>query len=76
MPVSLKEPVGFMPWCLASSQSRPRRAGGARELVERRVALAEGDDAGRSATMGSRSRKRQTPDWSTARVEVRRSCQS
>jgi hypothetical protein len=23
MPVSLKEPVGFMPWCLASSQSTP-----------------------------------------------------
>lgn len=26
--------------------------------------------------MGRRSRKRQTPDWSTAMVEVRRSCQS
>ena len=23
MPVSLKEPVGFMPWCLARSQSMP-----------------------------------------------------
>src|SRR5258708_39243046 len=26
--------------------------------------------------MGSRSRKRQTPDWSTARLDERRSCQS
>jgi len=26
--------------------------------------------------MGRRSRKRQTPDWSTGMVEVRRSCQS
>jgi hypothetical protein len=23
IPVSLNEPVGFMPWCLASSQSMP-----------------------------------------------------
>ncbi len=26
--------------------------------------------------MGRRSRKRQTPDWSTPMVDVRRSCQS
>ena len=26
MPVSLKLPVGFMPWCLASSQFMPSQA--------------------------------------------------
>ena len=45
MPVSLKEPVGFMPWCLASSQSMPADFGAAGEIVERGVAFAEGDDA-------------------------------
>ncbi len=48
----------------------------ARHLVERGVALAQGDDVVELLRMGSRSRKRQTPLWSTAMVEVRSSCQS
>ena len=44
MPVSLKEPVGFMPWCLASSQLDPNICRAARKLIKRGVALAQRND--------------------------------
>src|SRR5258708_27030715 len=76
MPVSLKEPVGFVPWCLARRQSMPailaQRGRSYRGVLpSRRVTALSG-----FLRMGSRSRKRHTPLWSMARVEERRSCQS
>src|SRR5947209_6636095 len=73
IPVSLNDPVGFIPWCLASSQFSPSA-----------FALFGSSYSGvlpsysvttlSSGTIGSRSRNRHTPLWSTASDDERRSC--
>ena len=62
-----------MPWCLASSQSTPAtRASAASRTAE--CCPRAASPALPSRTMGSRSRKRHTPLWSTGTSSVLRSC--
>src|ERR1035437_4758028 len=76
MPVSLKEPVGFIPWCLAKSRSI-LRAMAARVMWYRGVLPSRRLTALlKSSRMGSSSRKRQTPEQSNCSVEECRSRQT
>src|ERR671934_2549694 len=71
MPRSLKEPVGFIPWCLAKRLSTPAAAalrGNSYRgvLPSRRVVISP------VSTGGSSSRNRQTPLWSRTSRDSRR----
>jgi hypothetical protein len=74
IPVSLNEPVGFIPWCLASSQSTP--ASSAERGISYSGVFPSRSVTTRSTsrTIGSSSRNRHTPLWSTGIVDVLRSC--
>src|SRR5579875_883401 len=60
IPQSLKEPVGFMPWCFASNQFSPS-ASADRDISYKGVFPSRSVMMRYSATIGRRSRNRQTP---------------
>src|ERR1019366_5748183 len=74
MPVSLNDAVGFMPWCLARRFSTPA-ARAHRGRWYRGVLPSPSVMAWSAAMCGRSSRKRQTPLWSSASPDARRSSQ-
>src|SRR5205823_8582378 len=75
MPVSLNDPVGFMPWCLAKSccipAARTQRGSSYKGVLPSLSVVA----VFQSRSVGRSSRKRQTPLSSIGKGDVRRCSQ-